>query len=1552
MEPCIKSILLKLERAKKRLVLVTQPPLGHVGELPTKGSAAVQAQLRSARQAAQAAAAAARGQSAADYDLVLREASTVVDALALVAASGTAATEALSISALVAGTLAQVQRQQAFGFADTARQAIERGDLTAAAREAVQAKEAAAVAMWAACVGGLQLVTEINSALCVALREADAAVEVVEAARAAGAAPRAPDQLSPDGTAVSTASAVFSAPFPPCVSSGPFATAAAELAADPTTEPAAERAAAIAEARTTVEAAEAAAAVPGGSLGQAAEPVLAAVSVAQAVCGASGTTNSPTLQLAPTPADVTSAPTAPAEAAQVEGAFHTDSPAVAAAAARSAAAETPSRAGGSSSAAVSSEATAVLAHTAAPAEGATQADVPAPAAAVAMIDADMAAKAGAATDAEVGADAEGAASAGGVMAAAATACEDAAARAAADGFAAAPAGPGASAAAGCPHVPSHSPPCSRPLEAAPPALSPHGTDVSSGEDAPAAATAAAAGQGATAAAEQAAATALPCAAGPSVPGAAEDGLLSAGCGMEPIVMEAAGDGRNGRRPGGDVASGAGPSDGRVLHRPLGFGSILGRGVLLSSLASLANEALAPDVVVQTAGVKLETQVAFSAGYGHQDDSEAMRIAWALPETRCGLVRLLSYTVRDLQELWMSAAGCDLRRSGRVLEFLASCVDALFGFPADSPDVQAVLAAVTRLLVRTDLMQCLSRLFAGMASTAAAAISAALKAPPAAEDLGAGGQPTEAEGGAGAGAAANAAGAAAGGAAREEPGAPRGPTWTDVQQHLVRMLMKCALCCGRHGEQATGELAAALQSLGGTIRSSRVMEHAARAVSLSLGSLEPSARANAESGQAVLMFARRLAMFIQWRASSTQRPLAVWADVLLSAPCVQKFLLLHAVSQIANVDKGPSYGLPSLARLPSEVMVPLTLAAAASDNRIRLGAGPPSFFDASADLTAMSFHWWARNRARPCKDRALRLVCERAAAAASASSAAGAVRPSGAAGSSLRFDPGASMDLALAALDCAVALVQGGSAGDLRGLWAPVVRTANAAVHVRPRLGLPDLGPLQLLAKLPLPSLGEVMAAGDGAPLPPDPSPNLAAALAAGYVPCLERCIRAEMRLAAGGPSSGQSVPVLRCITSLLQRAGGIASLMAYDDLTAVAALIATSAKAFEATFVKKGDAAVYELLNDITSTSSIIAVSTLTNSSIFVGPQDRRWWCRHDPKEAGGVATGPAPGDGSAPGTSSGSGRGGNSGGGNRSDSGDNSSSGPSAPLLPAAPLHRLSLLATFALMRWLPVLRRMLEAFTQGGPKRCKRSFGMGFPFAVAVLGWATLPILAYLTCLEAEGGLQQAGGCAGGSRSSGSRDRAATAASSSGSSSWEQLLLGSTDLPGLMQLAGQAVCQQYITGKVANGVVSLFSRVLAYFLVAFPRQGRTLLQTQISPGVTLLAWVQDRLCDSSGPNSFTHFLELAPAVADGRDPGEEDVAWLRDIDGIAVGLLRLAAVLPPPCFVEMALRLPTCAKPGCTNLEGDSEAGMRGSAAYCSRDCRKAHKRAEGGGVRGRGR
>ncbi|KXZ49638.1 hypothetical protein GPECTOR_20g495 [Gonium pectorale] len=67
----------------------------------------------------------------------------------------------------------------------------------------------------------------------------------------------------------------------------------------------------------------------------------------------------------------------------------------------------------------------------------------------------------------------------------------------------------------------------------------------------------------------------------------------------------------------------------------------------------------------------------------------------------------------------------------------------------------------------------------------------------------------------------------------------------------------------------------------------------------------------------------------------------------------------------------------------------------------------------------------------------------------------------------------------------------------------------------------------------------------------------------------------------------------------------------------------------------------------------------------------------------------------------------------------------------------------------------------------------------------------------------------------------------------------------------------------------------------------------------------------------------------------------------GLAPALLRLASAMPPPAAARRLLR--TCANPGCANLDGDSEAGLRltpcagcGDAAYCCRDCWTAHWRA----------
>ncbi|KXZ49637.1 hypothetical protein GPECTOR_20g494 [Gonium pectorale] len=59
---------------------------------------------------------------------------------------------------------------------------------------------------------------------------------------------------------------------------------------------------------------------------------------------------------------------------------------------------------------------------------------------------------------------------------------------------------------------------------------------------------------------------------------------------------------------------------------------------------------------------------------------------------------------------------------------------------------------------------------------------------------------------------------------------------------------------------------------------------------------------------------------------------------------------------------------------------------------------------------------------------------------------------------------------------------------------------------------------------------------------------------------------------------------------------------------------------------------------------------------------------------------------------------------------------------------------------------------------------------------------------------------------------------------------------------------------------------------------------------------------------------------------------------------LLRLASAMPTPAAARRLLR--TCANPGCANLDGDSEVGLRltpcagcGEAAYCCRDCWTAH-------------
>ncbi|KXZ47160.1 hypothetical protein GPECTOR_37g166 [Gonium pectorale] len=116
-----------------------------------------------------------------------------------------------------------------------------------------------------------------------------------------------------------------------------------------------------------------------------------------------------------------------------------------------------------------------------------------------------------------------------------------------------------------------------------------------------------------------------------------------------------------------------------------------------------------------------------------------------------------------------------------------------------------------------------------------------------------------------------------------------------------------------------------------------------------------------------------------------------------------------------------------------------------------------------------------------------------------------------------------------------------------------------------------------------------------------------------------------------------------------------------------------------------------------------------------------------------------------------------------------------------------------------------------------------------------------------------------------------------------------------------------------------------------------------------------------AAGPSSGARRPSLAAeAEAGGHSVGEEAEDVGGDNKGGSGGaaarvpepavdpvLLRLASAMPPPAAACRLLC--TCANPGCANLEGDSEAGLRltpcagcGEAAYCCRDCWTAHWRA----------
>ncbi|GLC43258.1 hypothetical protein PLESTM_001451200 [Pleodorina starrii] len=964
---------------------------------------------------------------------------------------------------------------------------------------------------------------------------------------------------------------------------------------------------------------------------------------------------------------------------------------------------------------------------------------------------------------------------------------------------------------------------------------------------------------------------------------------------------------------------------------------------LSRLAALADEAtpegrLPAAALSRVAGVCAKALRAPPHGW-----EVASKAAWSNPNIRGRLAAVLSYILRQLQACVASGDASSVPVPGGGCAALAVLLRSLQENAAKGSDGQAaahtawspeVHSVVLELLLRMDTIQSVTGLIAALDAAAGASPATEADSSDSEEEEEEEEEEEKMRSGAGAELAAT---------ATEGPAPHRGLSASDLgrlQLSLAHFLMPLVhACCPHSPLEPLPCSTAALRELRGALLRCRVLEHAARwaVTAASKGAAGGGSARRKERVETRLWLLVTALTDVLSPSPTDDAATAVWARVAVSGPCVQYFLLLHAVSQLCAVDGGPDYGLGSGARLP-----PMIRARVPNPGGEAAGG---SWGLVWADLMAYSFRWWAENWAhldkscRPCPDRALKALCARAAAVATASAyrdetgsvavirgpnraaeaAAEAAAPEAAAPGALRnffSPPRSAMRLACMALECAVAVARGGgnnaAVGDCRGLWAPAVQAANAALHVLPAApripNTPALADewamLQLLVTMPRPPL----AAAETGGLPSQPGPQLAAALEAGYVPALERVIRHNTR----GANVHSVKPVLESVRSLLLDVKGLAALMAYGEPAAVASLLATCGKVLAtaihiATAITSasGAAANSAAVAAVTRCGSIPRTlhgflgelsETVQRESNWdgrgSGPADRLWW-RLD----GGV----------------------------------------SAPL---APLHQLSLLTTFAAARWLPAIHGFLDPASANGAS-CHRK---------TILLWVPPLVQAYLHCKTqdtaadgggASGGASTSAGTSAAARRNSSRSAkaSASAAAAAGSAtgaeaaSWERLLLGALDLPGLLQRAARAAAWQ--EGQDLGNLPSVFAAALLHLLVAFPRQAREVVRTRLGAGarrktILLVDWLRGALAASGDPldDVCRHCLDLAAAVAGGADPGEEDLARLRDEGGESGVAARLGALLPPPCVAAAVLGLPTCANPGCANLEGDSEAGLMAAA------------------------
>ncbi len=479
----------------------------------------------------------------------------------------------------------------------------------------------------------------------------------------------------------------------------------------------------------------------------------------------------------------------------------------------------------------------------------------------------------------------------------------------------------------------------------------------------------------------------------------------------------------------------------------------------------------------------------------------------------------------------------------------------------------------------------------------------------------------------------------------------------------------------------------------------------------------------------------------------------------------------------------------------------------------------------------------------------------------------------------------------------------------------------------------------------------------GLPLAPKPTPNAAAALSAGYVPCLERLMRLTKRSVGDGASAdGHGAAVL-----LGPLAGWplLLQLMAYGDVRQVAALVVTAGK-LVGRLARGGSLAeasrlALEQRGRLGGGGPLLRAPTCAPNGLLwalykqlIHPELLPGW-RWDMElrrwqESGGESGPAAAGTSGSCGGGSGSSGGGFSGTGARARSGKPSASTAAAaagtPQLPPPTRQALRLLS-LAAVRWTAACLRNVNWAAE---QRAR-------PEAVGASATAAMDMLSTMNlCL-----------CA--------RSRAVSRGDTRAADSWRRALVHGMGLPGSLGPVLRLISAVQPSCPVMRYAVTLGGLAAAWCAMALPEEWCTAVGWGAA-ATPLWAAVEGLL----GPNGPGRGSAMAQALYETFSTwrhvprtgfGEPmEVQAMRRMLMSEGDHVPAAALLPPPCEAVEGEELSLCANPQCDRLEGDSEAGRSllrcggcRAVSYCCRECQAAdwkeggHKEECKGKGRGKG-